>query len=95
VKSSPHRVALTWCGTALVFCGTVVWILVRKKWTETDTSDPGRALAEEMARSVAMTARRFAAAGAAMWFAVVRGWRDWRSGPEAAKGKCDAASDVT
>jgi uncharacterized protein involved in exopolysaccharide biosynthesis len=95
VKSSPHRFVLTLCGTALVICATVVWILQRKKWSEIDPTDPRRLLAEEVAGSVAMTARRIAAAGSAMWFATVRRWRNSRVDTETAKGTCDAASGIT
>jgi capsule polysaccharide export protein KpsE/RkpR len=92
VKSSPHRVALTWCGTALVFCGTAAWILLRKRWTEIDPRDPGRLLAEEMAASVVMSTRRFVAVGSAARCAVARGWgrRSWRAGSEASETKADA-----
>jgi uncharacterized protein involved in exopolysaccharide biosynthesis len=95
VKSSPHRVLLTLCGTALVICGTVAWILLRKKWGEIDPTDPGRLLAEEMAKSVAITARRFAVVGAAMFGAVLGRWRNWRSVPGTPTGKCDVASNIT
>jgi uncharacterized protein involved in exopolysaccharide biosynthesis len=95
VKSSPHRVVLTLCGTALVICGTVAWILLRKKWAEIDPTDPGRLLAEEMAKSVAITARRFAVVGAAMFGVVLGVSRNWRSVPGAPTGKCDVASNIT
>jgi capsule polysaccharide export protein KpsE/RkpR len=97
VKSSPHRVALTWCGTFLAFCGTAAWILLRKRWTEIDPTDPGRLLAEEMATSVAITARRFAAVGSAARSAVTRRWspKNWRGAPEAVEGKRDVAPGVT
>jgi capsule polysaccharide export protein KpsE/RkpR len=97
VKSSPHRVALTWCGTFLALCGTSAWILLRKRWTEIDPTDPGRLLAEEMATSVAITARRFAAVGSAARSAVARRWgpKNWRAAPEAAERKRDVVSGVT
>ncbi len=97
VKSSPHRVALTWCGTFLALCGTAAWILLRKRWTEIDPTDPGRLLAEEMATSVAITARRFAAVGSAARSAVARRWdpKNWRGAPEAVERKRDVASSVT
>ena len=97
VKSSPHRVALTWCGTLLALCGTAAWILLRKRWTEIDPTDPGRLLAEEMATSVAIAARRFAAVGSAARSAVARRWgpKNWRAAPEAVERKRDVASGVT
>jgi capsule polysaccharide export protein KpsE/RkpR len=97
VKSSPHRVVLTLCGTFLALCGTAAWILLRKRWTEIDPTDPGRLLAEEMARSVAITARRFAAAGSAARSAMARrrGPKKWGGEPEAVEGKRDVASGVT
>jgi uncharacterized protein involved in exopolysaccharide biosynthesis len=92
VKSSPHRVALTWCGTALAFCVAVAWILLRKRWTEIDPTDPGRLLAEEMAASVVLSTRRFVAVGAAARGAVARSWgrRSWRASSEASETKADA-----
>jgi capsule polysaccharide export protein KpsE/RkpR len=97
VKSSPHRVVLTLCGTFLALCGTAAWILLRKRWTEIDPTDPGRLLAEEMARSVAITARRFAAAGSAARSAMARrrGPKKWGGEPEAVEGTRDVASGVT
>jgi capsule polysaccharide export protein KpsE/RkpR len=97
VKSSPHRVALTCCGTFLALCGTAAWILLRKRWTEIDPTDPGRLLAEEMATSVAITARRFAAVGSAARSAVARRWgpKNWRGAPEAVERKRDVAPGVT
>jgi capsule polysaccharide export protein KpsE/RkpR len=97
VKSSPHRVVLTLCGTFLALCGTAAWILLRKRWTEIDPTDPGRLLAEEMARSVAITARRFATAGSAARSAMARrrGPKKWGGEPEAVEGKRDVASGVT
>jgi uncharacterized protein involved in exopolysaccharide biosynthesis len=97
VKSSPHRVALTWCGTFLALCGTAAWVLLRKRWTEIDPTDPGRLLAEEMATSVAITARRFAAVGSAARSAVAHRWgrKSWRGAAETAGGKRDASAGVT
>src|SRR5580700_11331731 len=97
VKSSPHRVLLTWCGTALALCGAVAWILLRKRWREIDPGDPGRLLAEEMATSVALTARRFAATGAAARSAVARrfGGKNWPATPEAAEGERDVTPGIT
>jgi capsule polysaccharide export protein KpsE/RkpR len=91
VKSSPHRVALTWCGTILVFCGTAAWMVLRKKWTDIPPTDPGRLLAEEVATTVTLTARRVAAAGSAALAAVGLRWREksWRVRPETAQGKGD------
>jgi uncharacterized protein involved in exopolysaccharide biosynthesis len=92
VKSSPHRVALTWCGTALAFCGGVAWILLRKRWTEIDPTDPGRLLAEEVAASVVLSTRRLAAVGAAARGGVARSWgrKTWRASSEASETKADA-----
>jgi uncharacterized protein involved in exopolysaccharide biosynthesis len=92
VKSSPHRVALTWCGTALAFCGAVAWILMRKRWTEIDPTDPGRLLAEEVAASVVLGTRRLAAVGSAARGAMARSWgrKTWRASPEASERKADA-----
>jgi len=97
VKSSPHRVALTLCGTFLALCGTAAWILLRKRWTEIDPTDPGRLLAEEMATSVAITARRFAAVGSAARGALTHRWgrKSWRGAAETAGGKRDASAGVT
>jgi uncharacterized protein involved in exopolysaccharide biosynthesis len=97
VKSSPHRVLLTWCGTALALCGAMAWILLRKRWTDIDPTDPGRILAEEMATSVALTARRFAATGAATRSAVARrfGRKNWPAASEPAEGERDVAPGVT
>jgi hypothetical protein len=97
VKSSPHRVALTLCGTFLALCGTAAWILLRKRWTEIDPTDPGRLLAEEMATSVAITARRFAVVGSAARGALTHRWgrKSWRGAAETAGGKRDASAGVT
>ena len=83
VKSSPHRVVLTLCGTALVLCGTVAWILLRKKWTEIDPSDPGRLLAEEMAAAVVVKHAPIYGS----WFGGARlGSKEWaRGGPQRRK----------
>jgi capsule polysaccharide export protein KpsE/RkpR len=97
VKSSPHRVALTWCGTILVFCGTAAWMVLRKKWTDIPPTDPGRLLAEEVATTVTLTARRVAAAGSAALARVALRWRakSWRGRPETAQGKGDVAPGAT
>lgn len=95
VKSGPHRVLLTLGGTFVTLCGTVAWILTRKKWKETDSNDPGRVLLEEMGTAVVMSTRRFAAAGSAVRGGMARGWarRSWRGKPEGAKTtRGDAAS---
>jgi capsule polysaccharide export protein KpsE/RkpR len=97
VKSSPHRVALTGCGTVLVFCGTAVWMVVRKKWTDIPPTDPGRLLAEEVATTVTFTVRRVAAAGSAALAAVAHRWREksWSGRRETAEGKGDVAPGAT
>jgi len=97
VKSSPHRVLLTLGGTVLALFGAVAWILLRKRWREIDPGDPGRLLAEEMATSVALAARRFAATGAAARSAVARrfGGKNWPGAPEAAEGERDVAPGIT
>ncbi len=95
VKSGPHRVLLTLGGTFVTLCGTVAWILTRKKWKETDSNDPGRVLLEEMGTAVVMSTRRFAAAASAVRGAMARSWarRSWRGKPEGAKTtRGDAAS---
>jgi capsule polysaccharide export protein KpsE/RkpR len=97
VKSSPHRVALTCCGTVLIFCGTAVWMVLRKKWTDIPPTDPGRLLAEEVTTTVTLTARRVAAAGSAALAAVAHRWRvkSWRGRPATAEGKGDVAPGAT
>ncbi len=91
VKSSPHRVWLTLTGTFLVLCGTAGWIFLRKRWGEIDPTDPGRLLAEEVATSVLITARRFAPAGSALSGVAARARRALQRAPEASEGKSDAA----
>jgi hypothetical protein len=81
VKSGPHRVILTLGGTLLAFCGTYAWILLKKRWSETDRSDPGRMLAEEMAASVLASTRRFAPV-AALQRVAERAERALRHAPE-------------
>jgi uncharacterized protein involved in exopolysaccharide biosynthesis len=93
VKSSPHRVLITLVGTFLVLCATAAWILLRKHWDEIDPADPGRLLAEEMAASVVVTARRFAPAAAALRGAAARARRALHRAPEVREEKGDAASD--
>ena len=90
VKSSPHRVALTWCGTALTFLCAAAWILLWKSWKDIDPADPGRMLAAEMAASVVLSTRRIAAVGSA---AMARSWRrkSWRGAAGSPKTKSDTA----
>jgi capsule polysaccharide export protein KpsE/RkpR len=97
VKSSPHRVMLTLCGTGLVLCGTVAWILLRKRWTQIDPTDPGRLLAEEMVTAVVLSTRRFAAVGSAARGVMARTWglRSLRGTSETADEKADRAPGVT
>jgi capsule polysaccharide export protein KpsE/RkpR len=97
VKSSPHRVALTCCGTVLVFFGTAAWMVLRKKWTDIPPTDPGRLLAEEVATTVTLTVRRVAAAGSAALARVALRWRakSWRGRPETTQGKGDVAPGAT
>jgi uncharacterized protein involved in exopolysaccharide biosynthesis len=96
VKSSPHRVLLTLCGTGLAICGTAAWILLRKRWTQIDPTDPGRLLAEEMLTAVVVSTRRFAAVGSAARSVVARTWglRSLRGMRETAE-KADRAPGVT
>jgi capsule polysaccharide export protein KpsE/RkpR len=97
VKSSPHRVMLTLCGTGLVLCGTAAWILLRKRWTQIDPTDPGRLLAEEMVTAVVLSTRRFAAVGSAARGVMARTWglRSLRGTSETADEKADRAPGVT
>ena len=97
VKSGPHRVLLTLGGTFVTLCGTVAWILTRKKWKETDPNDPGRVLLEEMGTAVVMSTRRFAAAGSVVRGSMARGWarRSWRGKPEGAETNRGDAAGVT
>ena len=97
VKSSPHRVLLTLCGTGLLICGTAAWILLRKKWTQIDPTDPGRLLAEEMLTAVVVSTRRFAAVGSAARSVVARTWGvgSLRGMRETAEEKADRAPGVT
>ncbi len=90
VKSSPHRVALTWCGTALTFLCAAAWILLWKSWKDIDPADPGRVLAAEMAASVVLSTRRIAAVGSA---AMARSWRrkSWRGAAGNPETKSDTA----
>jgi uncharacterized protein involved in exopolysaccharide biosynthesis len=96
VKSGPHRVLLTLGGTFLALCGSVAWILGRKKWKDTDPSDPGRVLVEEMGVAVATSTRRFAAIVSAARGGLARVWarRTRRARPEAAETKRGDAAGV-
>jgi uncharacterized protein involved in exopolysaccharide biosynthesis len=91
VKTSPHRVLLTLAGTMLVLCATAGWIFLRKHWGEIDPTDPGRLLAEEVAFSVLVTARRFAPVGSALRRASTRARRALERAPNASEEKSDAA----
>ena len=70
VKSSPHRTVISIVGTILFVCAAGYWILLKKRWKDIDPTDPGKVLAEEMAGTVAGTARRFATSAAAMGVAM-------------------------
>src|SRR5262249_53932798 len=91
VKTSPHRVLLTEIGALLITIATACWILFRKRWGEIDPNDPGRILAEEMATSVVVTARRLAATGAAVGGAVARARRTIQRSPDRPEEKTDTA----
>lgn len=95
VKSSPHRLILTVVGTLLVFCGTSAFIFWRKRWNETDPTDPGRVLAEEMATSVLVSARRLAPIGSALQNLTTRARQSFRHAPEPSGEKADAAVSTT
>ena len=89
VKSSPHRVWLTGFGTLLITFLTAQWILLRKRWDEIDPNDPGRILAEEMANSVVVTARRLSPAVTAVRGAAARVRRSLQRSPSAAEERTD------
>jgi len=93
VKVSPHRVAITEIGAILITIATGWWILFRKRWNEIDRNDPGRILAEQMATTVADTARRLAPVPAAVRNAVarVRARREYDDVSRKAREKSDAA----
>jgi uncharacterized protein involved in exopolysaccharide biosynthesis len=93
VKTSPHRVLITLVGAFLVFCATAWWIILRKQWGEIDPADPGRLLAEEMAASALITARRFAPAAAALRGAAARVGRVFHRPLGDAAEKAEATSD--
>jgi uncharacterized protein involved in exopolysaccharide biosynthesis len=90
VKTSPHRTLITLIGTFLFVCATAAWILLRKHWDEIDPADPGRVLAEEMAMSVAVTARRLAPAAAALRFVAERALQRIHRAPEPQEEKGEA-----
>jgi uncharacterized protein involved in exopolysaccharide biosynthesis len=90
VKTSPHRVWLTGFGTLFITFLTAQWILLRKRWDEIDPNDPGRILAEEMANSVVVAARRLAPAATAVRAASTRVRRAWRRPPSPAEEGTDA-----
>jgi capsule polysaccharide export protein KpsE/RkpR len=87
VKTSPHRALLTGIGTVLVVLATGVSILLRKHWGEIDPDDPGRILAEEMATSVVVTARRLAPAGSALRRAIARVRQAFQRSPQGSDEK--------
>jgi uncharacterized protein involved in exopolysaccharide biosynthesis len=90
VKTSPHRVAITEIGSILFLLGGAAWILFRKRWDAVDPQDPGKVLAEEMARSVAASARRLAPATSALRSAAARIRRAFRRTPPSAEEKTEA-----
>jgi uncharacterized protein involved in exopolysaccharide biosynthesis len=92
IKSSPHRLLLTLGGTLLALGGAVVWILLRKRWTDIDPNDPGRLLAQEMVTTFATNVRRLATAGAVMRRALTR---SWRRTPETSEEKGETAAGMT
>jgi uncharacterized protein involved in exopolysaccharide biosynthesis len=65
-KSFPPRGILIGVGTLLGLAGSAGWIVLRKKWNETDPSDPGRVLAEEVGASLRAGTRRLAPAGVSL-----------------------------
>lgn len=94
VKSSPHRVWLTLAGTLLFVGGAAAWVLLRKRWNEIDPTDPGRILAEEMATSILVTARRLAPTGSALRVAAARARRALQRTPERSEEKAHAARSI-
>jgi uncharacterized protein involved in exopolysaccharide biosynthesis len=92
VKTSPHRIAITEIGSVLFVLGSAVWILLRKRWEAMDPQDPGKVLAEEMARSVAASARRFAPATSALRSTAARVRRAFRRAPRVEEEKPEAAT---
>jgi len=61
-KSFPPRLLVVAAGTLLAIGLSIAWIVFRKRWNETDPSDPGRVLTLEIAASARASARRFAPA---------------------------------
>jgi uncharacterized protein involved in exopolysaccharide biosynthesis len=90
VKTSPHRVLITLIGTFLIVCATGAWILLRKSWDQIDPTDPGRVLAEEMATSVVLTARRLAPVAASLRGVAARALQRVHRGPEVREEKEEA-----
>ena len=64
-KSFPPRGILIAVGTVLGIAGAAGWLVLRKRWSETDRNDPGRVLAEQVGASLLAGTRRLAPAGAA------------------------------
>jgi uncharacterized protein involved in exopolysaccharide biosynthesis len=92
VKTSPHRIAITEIGSILFVLGAAAWILLRKRWDAMDPQDPGKVLAEEMARSVAASARRLAPTTSALRSAAARVRRAFRRTPRVEEEKPEAAT---
>jgi uncharacterized protein involved in exopolysaccharide biosynthesis len=90
VKTSPHRVLITLIGTFLIVCATGAWILLRKSWDQIDPADPGRVLAEEMATSVVLTARRLVPVAASLRGVAARALQRVHRGPEVREEKEEA-----
>jgi uncharacterized protein involved in exopolysaccharide biosynthesis len=61
-KSFPPRGILIAAGTLLGFAGAAGWLVLRKRWRETDRNDPGRALAKQVGASLLAGTRRLAPA---------------------------------
>ncbi len=64
-KSFPPRGILIAVGTVLGIAGAAGWLVLRKRWSETDRNDPGRVLAEQVGASLLAGTRRLAPAGTA------------------------------
>jgi uncharacterized protein involved in exopolysaccharide biosynthesis len=64
-KSFPPRGILIAVGTVLGIAGAAGWLVLRKRWSETDLNDPGRVLAERVGASLLAGTRRLAPAGTA------------------------------
>ena len=65
-KSFPPRGIFIGVGALLGIAGAAGWIVLRKKWSETDPTDPGRVLAAEVSASLWAGTRRVAPAGASL-----------------------------